>query len=94
MLCLLTTACEKNDPGLPVQDPVTKRLLTDSETILKTNLDEAAMILADIMQDEAVMNELTILSEENRTFYNLSFRDLMDESKDWRLIQEPQGEVP
>ena len=75
------TACEKNDPGLPVQDPVTKRLLTDSETILKTNLDEAAMILADIMQDEAVMNELTILSEENRTFYNLSFSDLMDESK-------------
>ncbi len=75
------TACEKNDPFLPVQDPVTKRLLTDSETILKTNLDEAAMILADIMQVEAVMNELTILSEENRTFYNLSFSDLMDESK-------------
>ena len=81
MLCLLVTACEKNDSGLPVQDPVTKRLLTDSETILKTSLDQAAMILADIMQDEAVMNELTMLSEENRPFYNLSFSDLMDESK-------------
>jgi hypothetical protein len=56
-------------------------LLTGSEIILKQNLDQAAKIVADVIQDEAVMTELTLLSEENREFYSLPFKDLLDESK-------------
>jgi hypothetical protein len=56
-------------------------LLTGSEIILKQNLDQAAKIVADVIQDEAVMTELTLLSEENREFYSLAFKDLLDESK-------------
>ena len=79
-ICLFVTACEKYESG-QLTGPSTKRVLSESETILKTNLDQAAKILADIIQDDAVMNEITLLSDESRTFYSLPFRDLMDESK-------------
>jgi len=49
--------------------------------LLKTNLDQAAQILADVIQDESVMNELDVLSREGREFYNIPFSELMDESK-------------
>ena len=68
-------------PGRPIRVQTGKRLLTGSEIILKQNLDQAAKIVADVIQDEAVMSELTLLSEENREFYSLPFRDLLDESK-------------
>ena len=68
-------------PGRQIRVQTGKRLLTGSETILKQNLDQAAKIVADVIQDEAVMSELTLLSEENREFYSLPFRDLLDESK-------------
>lgn len=80
-ICLFAAGCEKYDSGPADQNTVGKRLLNGSEIILKNNLDQAAMILADIIQDEAVMNELTLLSQETREFYSLSFSDLLDESK-------------
>lgn len=80
-ICLFAAGCEKYDSGPADQNTVGKRLLNGSEIILKNNLDQAAMILADVIQDEAVMNELTLLSQETREFYSLSFRNLLDESK-------------
>ncbi len=80
-ICLVAAGCEKYDSGTINQDTAGKRLLTESETILKNNLDQAAQILADVIQDEAVINELTLLSQETREFYSLSFSDLLDESK-------------
>jgi hypothetical protein len=80
-ICLLVAGCEKYDSGPANQSLVSKRVLTGSETILKQNLDQAARIMADVIQDEAVMSELTLLSEDSREFYSLPFRDLLDESK-------------
>jgi hypothetical protein len=80
-ICLLVAGCDKYDSGPTDQGQTGKRLLTGSEIILKQNLDQAAKIVAVVIQDEAVMSELTLLSEENREFYSLPFRDLLDESK-------------
>lgn len=80
-VCMFAAACEKND-NLPAdQTPVSKRMLSGPEAILKANLDQTAKIVADIIQDDAVLSELTQLSDENREFFSLSFRDLLDESK-------------
>lgn len=79
--CLVLAGCEKYESGPITQDQPLKRPLSGSEMLLKTNLDQAAQILADVIRDEAVMNELAALSKEDREFYNLSFSDLMDESK-------------
>ena len=73
--------CEKYESGPINQSTVGRRLLSESETILKNNLAEAAKIMADVIRDEEVNGELTMLSEESRTFYSLPFRDLFDESK-------------
>ena len=78
---MFVAGCDKYDSGPVNQGTVGKKVLTGSETILRQNLDQAAKIVADIIQDEAVMSELTLLSEENREFYSLMFRDLLDESK-------------
>ena len=80
-ICLLVAGCDKYDSGPADQGQTGKRLLTGSEIILKQNLDKAAKIVADVIQDEAVMSELTLLSKENREFYSLPFKDLLDESK-------------
>jgi hypothetical protein len=80
-ICLLVAGCDKYDSGPADQGQTGKRLLTGSEIILKQNLDKAAKIVADVIQDEVVMNELTLLSDENREFYSLPFKDLLDESK-------------
>jgi hypothetical protein len=80
-VCLFIAACEKDDKLPADQYPVTKRMLSGSEAILKANLDQAAKIVAEIIQDDAVLSELTLLSGENREFFSLSFRDLFDESK-------------
>lgn len=80
-VCLALASCEKYDSGPISQDLTGRRALTDSETLLKTNLDQAAQILADVIQDETVLNELIALSGEDRDFYSLPFSDLMDESK-------------
>ncbi len=78
---LIAAGCEKYDSGPVNQGTIGKRTLSGSETILKNNLDQAARILADVIQDEAVMSELELLSVETREFYSLSFSDLLDESK-------------
>jgi len=80
-VCLALASCEKYDSGPITQDLIGRRALTDSETLLRTNLDQAAQILADVIRDEAVLNELVALSREDREFYSLPFSDLMDESK-------------
>ena len=80
-VCLALASCEKYDSGPNTQDLTGRRALTDSETLLKTNLDQAAQILADVIQDEAVLNEIFALSRDDREFYSLPFSDLMDESK-------------
>ena len=80
-ICLLVAGCEKYESGPINQDTLSKRLLSDSETLLKSNLDQAAKIMADIIQDDAVLSELTLLSGENRMFYSLPFKDLFSETK-------------
>ena len=80
-ICLLVAGCEKYESGPINQSTVLKRVLTGSETTLKNNLDQAARILADVVQDDAVLIELTLLSDENRTFYSLPFKELFDETK-------------
>jgi hypothetical protein len=80
-ICLFVTGCEKFESGPINQDTVSKSLLSDSETLLKSNLDQAAKIMAGIIQDDAVMSELTLLSDENRMFYSLPFKDLFSETK-------------
>lgn len=80
-ICLLVAGCDKYDTGPADQGQTGKRMLTGSEIILKQNLDQAAKIVADVIQDDAVMSELTLLSEEGREFYSLPFKDLLDESK-------------
>jgi len=80
-VCLFTAACEKDD-NLPAdQNPVAKRMLSGPEAVLKANLDQTAKIVSEIIQDDAVLSELSLLSDENRKFFSLSFRDLLDESK-------------
>ena len=80
-VCMFAAACEKDD-NLPAdQIPVTKRTLSGSEAILKASLDQTAKIVSDIIRDDAVLSELSLLSDENRKFFSLSFRDLLDESK-------------
>lgn len=80
-ICLLVASCEKYDSGQIKQGPANKRNLTESEIILKQNLDEAAKIIADVIQDQSVLSELSIMSEEGRTFYSLPFKDLIEGSK-------------
>ncbi len=80
-VCLLVASCEKYETETVSQNQTFKRPLSDSEMLLKTNLDQAAQILADVIQDESVMNELDVLSREGREFYNIPFSELMDESK-------------
>jgi hypothetical protein len=80
-VCLLVTACEKNETLPVVQDLTGKRPLSQPETILRDNLDQAAKMIAEIIQDQSVLTELTLLYDENRTFYSLPFKDLFDESK-------------
>ena len=80
-ICLLIAGCEKYESGNINQDPVRKRQLNGSEMILKQNLDKAARIVADVIQNESVIQEMAVLSDETRTFYSLSFKDLMDETK-------------
>lgn len=80
-ICLSVTACEKYESGPANENPVTKRPLSGPEMTLKINLDLAAKILADVIQDEAVLDELVLLSAENRAFYSLPFRELLDGSK-------------
>jgi len=80
-VCMFAAACEKDD-NLPAdQIPVAKRTLSGSEAILKASLDQTAKIVSDIIQDDAVLSELSRLSDENRKFFSLSFRDLLDDSK-------------
>ncbi len=79
-ICVVFAGCEKYD-SMQVNQKINKRVLSGSETIMKENLDQAAMILAEIMQDESVMNEVSVLYNEDRAFYMLSFEDLFDETK-------------
>lgn len=80
VICLIAAGCEKYD-SMEINQKINKKTLSDSETILKENLDQAARILAEIMQDESVMNEVSVLYNEDRAFYMLSFEDLFDEAK-------------
>ena len=65
-VCMFAAACEKDD-NLPAdQIPVAKRTLSGSEAILKASLDQTAKIVSDIIQDDAVLSELSRLSDENR----------------------------
>lgn len=79
-ICMLFAGCEKYDSEKVSQD-ISKRALSDSETILKENLDLAAQVLIDVMQDEAVANEISVLYNDDRSFYMLSFEDLFNEAK-------------
>ncbi|HQG76594.1 MAG TPA: hypothetical protein PLS58_03835 [Bacteroidales bacterium] len=78
--CLLFAGCEKYAPEQDSQD-IEKRMLSGPETILKENLDLAAQILVEVMQEEAVANEISVLYNDDRSFWMLSFEDLFNEAK-------------
>jgi len=80
-ICFLVAGCEKYDSGQVNKGSVSKRLLNGTETILKENLEQGAEIMSEIIQDDAVMDELSALYREDRAFYILNFSDLFDESK-------------
>jgi hypothetical protein len=80
-ICMLIAGCEKFDTKTPEQDPLTRKTLSGAEQALKENLQKAARIISDIVQDDAVLSEIKAISDESRSFYNLSFRDLLSESK-------------
>ncbi len=81
VICLLVTSCEKNESGQSQQSTTNKRQLSSSEVILKENLQQAAQILANIIQDDEIINELTQISAEGRATYNLYFKDLLADPK-------------
>lgn len=80
-ICFLVAGCEKYDSGQVNKGSVSKRLLSGTETILKENLEQSAEIMSEIIQNGAVMDELSVLYREDRGFYILNFSDLFDESK-------------
>lgn len=80
-ICLLVAGCEKDDSDKVYQGSATGKVLSSSETILKENLSQSAKILSEIIKEDAVMNELATLYNEDRSFYILPFKDLFDESK-------------
>ena len=80
-ICLLIAGCEKYDSPKSGEVTVPKKQLTESETILKENLQQAAEILADVIQESDVIGEMPLISEEGRSFNTLSFRDLIEEAK-------------
>lgn len=80
-ICLLVAGCEKDDSGKVYQGSASGKVLSSSETILKENLAQSAKILSEIIKEDAVMNELATLYNEDRSFYILPFKDLFDESK-------------
>ena len=84
-ICLLVTACEKKEILPVVQDLTRKRPLSQSETILRDNLDKAARIIAEVAQDQSVMSEMDLFYDETRTFYSIPFKELLDESKGMAL---------
>ena len=81
VVCLLVAGCEKPDTQAINKETITKRILNEPETILKTNLDQAAQLLAEVVQNQSVMTELAALSNEDRKFFSLSFADLLDDTK-------------
>jgi hypothetical protein len=80
-ICLLVAGCEKYDSPKSGEVTIPQKQLTESETILKENLQKAAIILVDVIQDEDVINELSMISKEDRPFYSLTFKDLFEEAK-------------
>ena len=80
-ICLLITSCEKNESGLTEQGKISKRGLTEPEMILKENLQQAAEIIAGIIGEEAVITECDKLYRDGRESYNLTFKDLLSETK-------------
>jgi hypothetical protein len=80
-ICLLIAGCEKNETNLTELDAITRKSLNEAESILKENLQSAAMIISEIVQDEVVLNELKTISEESRTFDNITFKDLAEGAK-------------
>jgi hypothetical protein len=81
IICVLLAGCDKYDSGQINQGSTSGKVLSGPETILRGNLDKSAKILAEIIQDETVMDELATLYNEDRTFYILPFSDLFDENK-------------
>ncbi|MGB8489923.1 MAG: hypothetical protein WCE64_02595 [Bacteroidales bacterium] len=80
-VCMLVAGCEKPGPEQINNETITKRILSEPETTMKNNLDQAAQLLAEVVQDQSVMDELEALSNEDRKFFSLSFADLLDDTK-------------
>ena len=74
-------SCEKDESGQIPQSSKSKKVLNESEIILKENLNQTARILANIVQEDAVINELSLIYNERRATYNLCFKDLLADPK-------------
>lgn len=81
MICLFVAGCEKYDSQQSGLETVTKKQLSSDEIILKENLQQAAVILNDVIQESDVMDEMMLISQEERSVNSLSFKDLFEESK-------------
>ncbi|NSW93748.1 MAG: hypothetical protein HPY62_03460 [Bacteroidales bacterium] len=79
---LVLAGCEKFEPGVQTQsDGIAKRSLDQTEQVLKANLEQTARIVAGLVDEPLIMDELTLISEEGRSMYSLSFNDLIDNPK-------------
>jgi len=81
MICLFMAGCEKYDYVSSDSGLINRRHLDDSEMTLGKNLNLTASLMADVIQDELVINEISQIFSEDRSEYQISFRDLFEDPK-------------
>lgn len=81
IICSIVAGCEKYDSMNTDNDHIYRSQLDDSEITLRKNLDLTASLMADIIQDESVINEISQIFSEDRSEYQISFRDLLEDPK-------------
>jgi hypothetical protein len=76
-ICLIVASCDKDESLKQSNFEISKRELNKSEIILRDNLKQTAKIVANLVQDKEIINELRTISAESRAAYKLSFEDLL-----------------
>ncbi len=83
-ICLIAAGCDKYESINSADADLNSTILSATDVILKENLDRAALVMAEVIQDESAAGELFSLFSDGRQAYELSFRD---------LIEAPKGEA-
>lgn len=93
IICFIVASCNKAEFQQPTSVELVKRELSKSEMVLRDNLKRAAIIVADIVKDKEVVNELRAISMKDRGTYNLSFEELLTDpakasNKSFKVLRE------